>query len=86
VFFHVYGVIAILFTAILSAVQAPVGFILNYSSGDFQVFASQGRHAASAFFVKEYFPVPSSGGNQCKKPACPHLAFWLITKLKCAII
>ena len=41
---------------------------------------------SSAFFVKEYFPVPSSGGNQCKKPACPHLAFWLITKLKCAII
>jgi len=51
----VYGVIAILYTAILSAVQAPVGPILNYSSGDFQVFASQGRHAASAFLYKNIF-------------------------------
>jgi len=27
----------------------------------------------SAFFVKEYFPVPSSGGNQCKNR---HAAIW----------
>jgi len=25
----------------------------------------------SAFFVKEYFPVPSSGGNQCKNRHAP---------------
>jgi len=25
----------------------------------------------SAFFVKEYFPVPSSGGNQCKTGVLP---------------
>ena len=41
----------------------------------------------SAFFVKEYFPVPSSGGNQCKNRHAPFGGiFWLITKLKCAII
>jgi len=27
----------------------------------------------SAFFVKEYFPVPSSGGNQCKNR---HARIW----------
>jgi len=26
----------------------------------------EAKKLASAFFVKEYFPVPSSGGNQCK--------------------
>jgi len=36
--------------------------------------ASHGSHgvvAPSAFFVKEYFPVPSSGGNQCKNRHAP---------------
>jgi len=30
-------------------------------------------HIVSAFFVKEYFPVLSSGGNQCKNW---HAAIW----------
>jgi len=29
------------------------------------------RYIGSAFFVKEYFPVPSSGGNQCKNRHAP---------------
>jgi len=28
-------------------------------------------YVGSAFFVKEYFPVPSSGGNQCKNRHAP---------------
>ena len=28
-------------------------------------------YIVSAFFVKEYFPVPSSGGNQCKNRHAP---------------
>ena len=28
-------------------------------------------YMTSAFFVKEYFPVPSSGGNQCKNRHAP---------------
>ena len=43
---------------------------------DFFFLTTLKTERTSAFFVKEYFPVP----------ACPHLAFWLITKLKCAII
>jgi len=28
-------------------------------------------YTTSAFFVKEYFPVPSRGGNQCKNGMPP---------------
>jgi len=34
---------------------------------------TDGDSVGSAFFVKEYFPVPSSGGNQCKNR---HAAIW----------
>jgi len=30
-----------------------------------------GREGGQSFFVKEYFPVPSSGGNQCKNRHAP---------------
>ena len=36
-----------------------------------RVALCQASVPVSAFFVKEYFPVPSSGGNQCKNRHAP---------------
>ena len=38
---------------------------------DFLNNSKETLYIRSAFFVKEYFPVPSSGGNQCKNRHAP---------------
>ena len=46
---------------------------LSQYTPNFRSSAIEGRALPrySAFFVKEYFPVPSSGGNQCKNRHAP---------------
>ena len=60
-----------------------LGFFQPYFPGELilEIVANTNAYAAtklanaslcpSAFFVKEYFPVPSSGGNQCKNRHAP---------------
>jgi len=51
-------------TLVMSAV-ALIGSFVCIHKRQQEVYSQQ------CFFVKEYFPVPSSGGNQCKNRHAP---------------